>query len=73
LVYYIFFKINFFLKKGILLQLVSCLQCRRCPHFFLPHLDILKGKTIKSLDESAKAVWALVRQLMLDVKSLERL
>ncbi|CAK5099747.1 unnamed protein product [Meloidogyne enterolobii] len=58
---------------GILLQLVSCLQCRRCPHFFLPHLDLLRGKSTKSLDESAKAVWALVRQLMLDVKSLERL
>uniref|UniRef100_A0A915LCN6 Uncharacterized protein n=1 Tax=Meloidogyne javanica TaxID=6303 RepID=A0A915LCN6_MELJA len=52
---------------GILLQLVSCLQCRRCPHFFLPHLDLLRGKSTKSLDESAKAVWALVRQLMLDV------
>ncbi|KAF7639551.1 Mab-21 domain-containing protein [Meloidogyne graminicola] len=58
---------------GILLQLVSCLQCRRCPHFFLPQLDLLRGKTTKSLDESARAVWALVRQLMLDVKSLERL
>ncbi|KAL7075830.1 hypothetical protein ACQ4LE_005066 [Meloidogyne hapla] len=58
---------------GILLQLVSCLQCRRCPHFFLPHLDLLRGKSTKSLDESARAVWALVRQLMLDVKSLERL
>lgn len=58
---------------GILLQIVSCLQCRRCPHFFLPHLDILRGRSSKSMDESAKAVWALVRHLMLDAMALERL
>uniref|UniRef100_A0A183CMQ6 Mab-21 domain-containing protein n=1 Tax=Globodera pallida TaxID=36090 RepID=A0A183CMQ6_GLOPA len=58
---------------GILLQMVNCLQCRRCPNFFLPQLDLLKNRSSKSLDESARAVWALVRQLMLNAKALEQL
>ncbi|KAL3091323.1 hypothetical protein niasHS_007116 [Heterodera schachtii] len=58
---------------GILLQMVNCLQCRRCPHFFLPQMDLLKNRSPKSLDESARAVWALVRQLMLNGKALEQL
>jgi hypothetical protein len=31
--------------NGILLQLISCLQCRRCPHYFLPNLDLFRGKS----------------------------
>lgn len=30
---------------GILLQLISCLQSRRCPHYFLPNLDLFRGKS----------------------------
>lgn len=30
---------------GILLQLISCLQSRRCPHYFLPNLDLFKGRS----------------------------
>ena len=31
---------------GILMQLISCLQCRRCPHYFLPAVDLFRGITI---------------------------
>ncbi|GBO21644.1 Protein mab-21, partial [Araneus ventricosus] len=40
--------------NGILLQLISCLQCRRCPHYFLPQLDLFKGKSASSLENAAK-------------------
>ncbi|KHN71894.1 Protein male abnormal 21 [Toxocara canis] len=58
---------------GVLLQLVSCLQCRKCPHYFLPQLDLLKGKPNHLLDQSAKITWNLVRQLMLNARALETL
>ncbi|MFH4974006.1 hypothetical protein AB6A40_000715 [Gnathostoma spinigerum] len=58
---------------GVLLQLVSCLQCRRCPHYFLPQLELLKGKPSHILDQSAKITWNLVRQLMLNARALESL
>ena len=31
---------------GILMQLISCLQCRRCPHYFLPAVDLFRGIVI---------------------------
>ncbi|EJW88822.1 hypothetical protein WUBG_00270 [Wuchereria bancrofti] len=58
---------------GVLLQLVSCLQCRKCPHYFLPQLDLLKGEPAHLLDQSAKITWNLVRQLILNVRALESL
>ncbi|VDN02615.1 unnamed protein product [Thelazia callipaeda] len=58
---------------GVLLQLVSCLQCRKCPHYFLPQLDLLKGEPTHLLDQSAKITWNLVRQLILNVRALESL
>ncbi|CEF65498.1 Protein mab-21-like 1 [Strongyloides ratti] len=58
---------------GVLLQLVSCLQCRKCPHYFIPQLDLLKGKPYQLLDESAKVTWKLARTLMLDARALESL
>ena len=39
---------------SLLLQLISCLQCRKCPHYFLPNVDLFKGKSIQSLDNAAK-------------------
>ena len=27
------------------MQLISCLQCRRCPHYFLPAVDLFRGRT----------------------------
>ncbi|VDO39426.1 hypothetical protein V3C99_002631 [Haemonchus contortus] len=58
---------------GVLLQLVSCLQCRRCAHYFLPQLDLLRGKPHHLLDQSSKMAWNLVRQLMLNARALETL
>uniref|UniRef100_A0A1I7XJV6 DUF262 domain-containing protein n=1 Tax=Heterorhabditis bacteriophora TaxID=37862 RepID=A0A1I7XJV6_HETBA len=58
---------------GVLIQLVSCLQCRRCAHYFLPQLDLLRGKPHHLLDQSSKLAWNLVRQLMLNARALENL
>lgn len=56
--------------NGILLQLISCLQSRRCPHYFLPNLDLFRGKMIES---SSKQIWCLVRQLIMDPSSMDSL
>lgn len=58
---------------GILLQLISCLQCKRCPHYFLPHLDLFKGKSHNSLENAAKQTWRLARELLTNSRSLEKL
>ncbi|CAJ0942957.1 unnamed protein product, partial [Mesorhabditis belari] len=58
---------------GVLLQLVSCLQCHRCSHYFLPQLDLLRGKPVQLLDEGARKAWRLVRTLMLNSRALETL
>ncbi|GFQ67090.1 protein mab-21 [Trichonephila clavata] len=59
--------------NGILLQLISCLQCRRCPHYFLPQLDLFKGKSANSLENAAKQTWRLTRELLTNARSLEKL
>uniref|UniRef100_A0A6V7LEL5 Uncharacterized protein n=1 Tax=Bracon brevicornis TaxID=1563983 RepID=A0A6V7LEL5_9HYME len=58
---------------GIFLQLISCLQCRRCPHYFLPNLDLFKGKSASSLETAAKQVWRLTRELLTNSRALEKL
>ena len=50
---------------GILLQLISFLQSRRCAHFMLDNVDMIKGETPERMDELAKSVWSLVRSLIL--------
>lgn len=57
--------------SGVLLQLVSCLQCHRCPHYFMPNLDLFRGCSAPLLDHSAKVTWQLVRQLLLSTRALE--
>ncbi len=42
--------------NGILLQLISCLQCKRCPHYFLPNLDLFRGRSPSGLENAAKQV-----------------
>jgi hypothetical protein len=59
--------------NGIFLQLISCLQCRRCPHYFLPNLDLFKGKPANTLDSTAKHVWRLCRELLTNPKAFDRL
>jgi len=58
---------------GILLQLISCLQCRRCPHYFLPSVDLFRGKSSSALDNAAKLAWRLMRELLTNAKALENL
>ncbi|XP_034937733.1 protein mab-21-like [Chelonus insularis] len=58
---------------GIFLQLISCLQCRRCPHYFLPNLDLFKEKSRNSLEVAAKQVWRLTRELLTNSHALEKL
>lgn len=59
--------------SGILMQLISCLQCRRCPHYFLPHLDLFKGKSPTALENAAKHVWRLTRELLTNSRALDKL
>ncbi|XP_074619952.1 protein mab-21-like 2 [Acropora palmata] len=49
--------------NGILLQLVSCLQCRKCPHFFLRDVDLFRSKSKQMLDVAAKQVWNIARDV----------
>ena len=57
--------------NGILLQLISCLQNRRCPQYFLPSVDLFKGKSTAAMDSVAKQVWRIVRELLTNPHSLE--
>lgn len=59
--------------NGILLQLISCLQNRRCQHYFLPSLDLFKGKSPSTLDTAAKQAWRILRELLTNPRSLEKL
>nr|KAG5688752.1 hypothetical protein BaRGS_019237 [Batillaria attramentaria] len=59
--------------NGILLQLISCLQNRRCPQYFLPSVDLFKGKSTAAMDSVAKQVWRIVRELLTNPRSLEAL
>lgn len=59
--------------NGILLQMISCLQNRRCPHYFLPNLDLFKGKSTSAMDTAAKQAWRILRELLTNPRSLEKL
>ncbi len=59
--------------NGILLQLISCLQNRRCPHYFLPNLDLFKGKSTSAMDAAAKQAWRILRELLTNSRCLEKL
>nr|CAH8851587.1 unnamed protein product [Trichobilharzia regenti] len=59
--------------NGILLQLISCLQHRRCPHYFLPQLDIFRGYSSNGMDITAKQTWGLLRKLLTCPQALEHL
>lgn len=49
--------------NAILLQLISCLQCHRCPHFFLKGVDLFKGKSAESLNAAAHQTWKITRAI----------
>lgn len=58
--------------NGILLQLISCLQCRKCPHYFLPNVDLFKGKSAQALDQTAQQCWRLIREMLFNSQCFER-
>lgn len=59
--------------NGVLLQLISCLQNRRCPHYFLPGLDLFKAKSPAALDSAARQAWRILRELVTNARGLEKL
>ncbi|CAG9859909.1 unnamed protein product [Phyllotreta striolata] len=59
--------------NGIFLQLISCLQCKRCPHYFLPNLDLFKGKSPSALENASKQVWRLTREMLTNSRCFEKL
>ncbi len=59
--------------NGILLQLISCLQCKRCPHYFLPNLDLFRGRSPSAMENAAKQVWRLTRELLTNSRAFEKL
>lgn len=59
--------------NGIFLQLISCLQNRRCSHYFIPHLDLFKGKPHSALENAARQVWRLMRELLTNPKAFDKL
>lgn len=59
--------------NGIFLQLISCLQCKRCPHYFLPNLDLFRGKSPTAMENAAKQTWRLARELLTNSRAFEKL
>lgn len=58
--------------NGILLQLISCLLCRRCPHYFLPQVDLFRGTPRQSLTQGASQTWRLTRDLLTRTEYLQQ-
>ena len=58
---------------GIFLQLITCLQCRRCPHYFLPAINLLRGSSAPAMEAAARQTWRLTRELLTNTKCLEKL
>ena len=48
-------------------------QCRRCPHYFLPSVDLFRGKSTAALDSAAKNTWGILRELLTNSSALESL
>ncbi|CAH8851811.1 unnamed protein product [Trichobilharzia szidati] len=46
---------------------------RRCPHYFLPQLDIFRGYSVNGMDITAKQTWGLLRKLLTCPQALEHL
>jgi putative nucleotidyltransferase len=59
--------------NGIMLQLIACLQSRKFPAYFLPQVDIFRGKDPRHLDLAAKQTWRLQRELIFNSRCLEEL
>ena len=57
---------------GVLLQLITCLQCRKCPHYFLPAINLLRAPP-SALEAAARQAWRLARDLLTNPKGLDKL
>ena len=49
---------------GVLLQLTSCLRSRSCLSYFIRSVDLLRGKTSRSLDLASVETWKLLRKFI---------
>ncbi|RDD38638.1 Protein mab-21-like 2 [Trichoplax sp. H2] len=59
--------------KGIFLQLVSCLQSRCCPHYFIPKINLLEGWPTAVLDIATKQAWRITRQIITNPDQLHQI
>lgn len=59
--------------KGIFLQLVSCLQSRCCPHYFIPKINLLDGWPTAVLDMATRQAWRITRQIITNPDQLHQL
>jgi hypothetical protein len=59
--------------NGIFLQLIACLQSRKCSAYFLPQVDAFRGKDVRHLECATKQTWCLLRQLMFNPRCLDDL
>ena len=59
--------------NGITLQLIACLQSRKFPAYFLPQVDVFRGKDHAHLDFAAKHTWRLQRELIFNSRCLDDL
>ena len=57
--------------NGITLQLIACLQSRKCPAYFLNQVDMFRGKDARVLDLAAKQTWRLQRELIFNSRFFE--
>jgi hypothetical protein len=59
--------------NGITLQLIACLQSRKCPGYFLNQVDMFRGKDPRVLDLAAKQTWRLQRELIFNSRFFEEI
>ena len=59
--------------NGITLQLIACLQSRKCPGYFLNQVDMFRGKDPRLLDQAAKQTWRLQRELIFNSRFFEEI
>lgn len=59
--------------NSVTLQLIACLQSRKCPAYFLGQVDMFRGKDVRHLDLAAKMTWKLQRELLFNPRCFDEL